>query len=370
MKILYMVSHLGPTGPNRQLLNLVKNLPESGFKPAVLALSESKGMDLSPEFRNIGIDVFELGSMPWSMPGSAWRLWKLVSAYSPDILHSHGIRSDFLSALLMKRFRRVSTLRCNPYSDYGATFGTRLGGALGNLHLKALSTLDAAIACSSALSNIVAERRGLRFPSIQNGVDTEKFAPCGAVAKLEMRRRLGLPVEKRILLSAGSLNLQKDPFTIMEALDKVGDPAGAFLIMLGEGPLKSQCEDFGRRAGFGSLLPGNVDNVHEYLVAADYFVSSSLSEGLPNSVLEALAAGLPVCLSSIGPHLEILGRDPVIGTTASPGRSDEFAIALDALFAMERDRVSEAACYVARSRFSAKKMSGEYAQLYGSLRKA
>jgi glycosyltransferase involved in cell wall biosynthesis len=134
--------------------------------------------------------------------------------------------------------------------------------------------------------------------------------------------------------------------------------------MLGEGPLREDCKASAREYPEAQIaFRGFVDNVREYLQASDFFISASLSEGLPNTVLEALASGLPVALSDIGPHREIIqaGRVGVLFDTNS---ATALAEGINHLCEMDTDELSREARQVACGKFSAEKMSLGYQMLY------
>ena len=112
------------------------------------------------------------------------------------------------------------------------------------------------------------------------------------------RQRAGAPV---VLLSVGRLRAPKDFVTLVSAMTEL-DPGSAHLRIAGDGPDRGDVERAIQRCGLADVveLLGTRDDVPDLLAAADAFVLSSDSEGLPMSVLEAMAAGLPVVASAVG----------------------------------------------------------------------
>ena len=152
------------------------------------------------------------------------------------------------------------------------------------------------------------------------------------------------------LVTVGRLQAPKDPITLVRALAEVGRPGEA--LIAGDGPDRPAVESEVRRLGLESVvrLAGELDDVGELLVAADLFVLSSRSEGLPLSILEAMAVGLPVVASSVGGVPELI-VDGETGFLVPPGDSHALAAAIERLLddaalrrrlgAAGRSRVSE-----------------------------
>src|SRR5690606_8823776 len=92
------------------------------------------------------------------------------------------------------------------------------------------------------------------------------------------------------------------------------------LIILGTGPLFSEIK---KEESNSIIIPGFKSNIYDYLYISDYYISSSITEGLPMSVLEALSMHKPVLLSNIDSHYEIL-EGATIGTTFKLDNSDDF----------------------------------------------
>ena len=119
-----------------------------------------------------------------------------------------------------------------------------------------------------------------------------------------MRRTLNLPINGRLFVYAGPLIQRKDPELLIRAFLDYGDRSDT-LCLLGDGSLLPACRRLAANRQ-NIILPGMVSNVAEYYRAADLFVSASHAEGMPNAVLEALATNLPVILSDIPAHREVL----------------------------------------------------------------
>lgn len=182
---------------------------------------------------------------------------------------------------------------------------------------------------------IAADLERMGFPARQitylpNGIDVQEFRPADEPL-VQIRRRLGLPVEGPILVFTGRLRQVKNLATLVEAVALVaGDFPTVCLVIVGEGRERERLErcvaalELAERVRF----IGEVNDVRPYLHAADLFVLPSLKEGLSNSMLEAMACGIPVVATAVGgaPDLICHGEN---GLLLSPNPSpEEIAAAL------------------------------------------
>ncbi|AND42259.1 glycosyltransferase [Cytobacillus oceanisediminis] len=362
-KICYVVSTLKKSGPTNQLYNIINNLPKDIFEPMVITLSSEPEETDIQKFKDAKIPVISLGlSRLGGVIKGSRSLLKLVKEYQPDVVHTQGIRSDTLSSRYLKGYKRVATLRNYPYEDYPMTYGKFLGQLMAWQHIKALKQIDNPVACSNTIYKLL-KKHGLELKVVQNGVDTNKFSSVSEIEKTDLREKLGLPKNKRIFISVGHLSARKDPITVIEGFQKSNFFKNSILLFLGEGTLIDECRERIKNTTNIQLL-GRKRNVDEYLKSADYFVSASLSEGLPNSVLEALASGIPVCLSDIDQHQEILDYNQNAGEIFTTGDSDELGNKLDLLVHGDYERSVNSALEIIREQLSAIKMSEKYQKIY------
>jgi teichuronic acid biosynthesis glycosyltransferase TuaC len=141
----------------------------------------------------------------------------------------------------------------------------------------------------------VSEKKCLVVP---NGVDKSVFYPRD---KVDARKKLGLPINERIVIFVGSFIERKGPLRVLEACNQLRNSPK--IIFVGSGQQKPD--------GKNVLFKDTVEHseLPWYLSAADVFALPTLSEGMPNAVLEALACGLPVVTSPIPPNTILLGSD-------------------------------------------------------------
>ncbi len=370
MKILYIVSTLGRTGPSRQLYNLIKYLDRERFSPSILTLSPEPEDSMLSQFQKLEVSICSLGlSRLKGFIFGPETLKHHILTHQPDVIHTQGIRADMLSANYLQEMKCVATLRNYPYHDYLMKFGKLQGTYMARRHVEVLRRVDCLVACSNTVSNLMQKKYGINCCAIQNGVDDILFSSPSAGERVQIRGKLGLPAKNRVFIFVGALIGRKNPIAAIRAFLMAEVRKKSTLLMIGDGPLRGECE---RVAGNNPCIRfvGWVHDVREYLRGADFFVSTSISEGLPNAVLEALSVGLPVCLSDIESHIEILNCDQTAGKLAPIGSIEKFANAIEALSKINYAHASRAAVSIVHNHLSAQKMSEKYQDVYKKLTQA
>jgi len=366
-KILYLVSRLRTGGPTNQLYGLIKYLDRSKISASVLTLSpEEAGRSRWKAFEDIQIPVSTLSLTRFQSLFTAKRkVMEYIEHYMPDVIHSQNIRPDILLSSLRFSGKKICTIRNFPQLDYVMTYGKIMGNLMIPVHMRALKKIDIPIGVSQSVRDNLVNRYNINKSGfIHNGVDTDTYNRVSLEEKRQLRKSLNLPIEAKIWISAGHLSTRKDPMAIIDGFTKkYHNDMRTILVFLGDGELnnlvKEKAEDHKN-----ILLKGRVNNVSDYLRAGDFLVSASSSEGLPNSVIEALACGLPVLLSDIGPHREIVEMDTKIGKTYQLGNEQSLTEAFDYMEHADYKIMSDSAYELVTKELSAKVMSEKYQKLY------
>lgn len=367
MKVMYIVSTLKRSGPIIQLLYIIKNLDRNKFKPKIITLSKEPSDTLKDKFIDLNVDIDSLNlSRVMGLFLSKSKLMNIINKEKPDIIHSHGIRADYLSSYYLEKFPRVSTLHNYPDYDYKMTYGKLKGKLMAIMHFNFLKKIELPIACSKSVSQMLLKNKSFKVDFIQNGVDINKYsAPCD-IKKHNLKEKLKIPKDKKIFISVGHLSSRKDPVTIINGFKKSKISKQSHLLFLGDGKLKSKCiNEIGELSNI--QLVGRVDNVNEYLKTGDYFISSSLAEGLPNTVMESLSSGLPCLLSNIPPHREILEFNDRAGFLFKKGDINDLSQKLDKFLEVDYEEMSNAARLIIEDNLSAQIMSEKYQNKYVKL---
>lgn len=286
-----------------------------------------------------------------------------------DVVHVHAPSSAalLLGAAALGR-RRVDDVVFTLHNSWpNLRRRNRLLAAL------AMAVIPTTVACSSSAAASVPgwARRLARRPMqvVTNGVDVERVARAGEEHYLRPSNGAG-----RTVVTVGRMIPIKDQATLLTAFASASRPHDR-LVVVGEGPLRAELEQLAGRLGVVDRveLPGLLqrDDVYRLLGRADAYVSTSRGEGLPLSVLEALAARLPAVLSDIPPHREVAAATAA-ARLVPVGDARGFADALSRLLALpseQRAALGRSARKAVTDAFSVHSMTDGYARIYASLRR-
>jgi sugar transferase (PEP-CTERM/EpsH1 system associated) len=223
-------------------------------------------------------------------------LVRLLRRERPDILHTHSWATLCEGALA----GRLAGVPLIVHGELG-TIETRTR----NLRLQKFvwDRVDGVLSVSSRLSHTLAQVVGVpesRITTIRNGVDTDRFRPTDKVAA---RQDLGLPQDAFVVGTVGRLHPVKDHRSLISAVAHV-KRAGirAHGLIVGDGGLLQELREHAVREGLADEIHflGARADVETILASLDVFALSSVSEGLSNVILEAMAAGRPVVATDVG----------------------------------------------------------------------
>lgn len=364
-KILFFVSTLESGGPTNVIYNIIKYLDKSVIEPMILTLSPEPARSHKADFEALGVPIYQFNQsrLSWIISGSN-ALRQYIAKIEPHIIHSHSLRPDVFSARHLRGYIRISTLHANLRDNYINTYRRPIGDYFAYTQIKHVNRLERVVACSKSVYDIYKNKvASINF--IPNGVDTAIFKTSSPEAIIQKRSTLGLPTNKKIFISIGSLCERKDPHTLIKGFLGSQHNDNSILLLLGTGALEAELKN--TYTSESVIFKGYIKDVANYLEVSDFFISASWSEGLPNTVMEALACGLPVCLSDIAPHHEILSINTNAGTTFRCGDHEDLAKSINALMKKEYSSLQKVAVNIIEQEFSAKKMSDLYQRLYLSM---
>ena len=326
IKVIYLINGLGVGGAEMMLFRLLQRLDKSRFKPEVIALLNLKG-PIKSELEKLGIEVNTLGIKSKMDIFSLYRLSRLIKNKKPEILHTQLFASDIVGRIIGKVLG-VPVIITSIRNIY-------YGGSIRDFMIKVTercadkTTIVSSISAQRLIKNNVIPENKLMV--LRNGIDPDYF--CSEVSlekKLHIREKYDLPKDTFLLISVGSLTPQKGYSHLLDAIKNLSNNSFNFhLAIAGDGKLRdnlvSQVNEMGLSSNVSFL--GRIDNVPELMAAADVLVLSSLWEGLPGVVLEAMASELPVVATAVGGTPEIV-VDGVTGILVPAGDIEKLTKAI------------------------------------------
>lgn len=311
-KILYTISTLQRTGPALVLYGLIKNLDRNKVKPIIITLSKEKANSLKTDFEELGVEIICLNKKGINtFLLGAYKFRKIIKEINPDIIHVNGFRDILLAAFILpKKYKKCATVHCDWKIDYQLKYGRFIGLISYWLQKQALKRINIRIACSKMLADLLNKKYpNIHFDFVDNGVDTDKFFLVTDTNSL--RKKLNLPLDKKIAIWAGSFIERKDPLTMVKVIKGISQDKYYFVFCGARGPLLDVCkEELKNRKDV--LFTGYITNIAEYFQASDIYVSTSLSEGFHLTVYEAMACGMPVILTDIEVYKNLKNNSAVL----------------------------------------------------------
>jgi glycosyltransferase involved in cell wall biosynthesis len=362
--VLLILPVLNPSGAERVVAELAKRLPALGFPTSVLCL-EDETAAIGVELKNAGIPVSGLRltrRQSFACGGAIARHIRSMELTGPLIICSQLFHANIAARIAAMRLPETVRKRVHILAAIQVTERRFRPWQFW------FDRLTAKYACyeicvAKSVAHFQREKTGLPaafFKVIENGNDLSRYAALNASPS---RRAAG---EFRVV-SVGRLNKQKDYPTLLRAWKHVEQSMpGARLGIAGNGPEESRLKTLAAELNLKRVsFAGFCSDVPAFLNHADLYVQSSAWEGLPLSVFEAMAAGLPVIASAVDSLPDMI-EDGVNGVLFECGNDKELAAKIvDLLDDRARSKsIGHAAREMALKRFSADRMTAEYAALF------
>lgn len=370
--IAHVIYRLDVGGMENGLVNLINHMPAERYRHAIVCLTEHT--EFRRRLRRDDVRCYALNKRPGKDIPLYGRLWRLLRDLRPQIVHTRNLAA--LDALVPAALAGV---RGRVHGEHGRDV-IDLDGSSPKYTLLRRGLRPLAhryVAVSRDLEQWLRERIGVppaRLRRICNGVDMERFRPAA-------EGRLPLPVsgfagaDTFVIGSVLRFEPVKDPLNLMRGLARLLERAPRLrarvrLALIGDGPMYRTVAAEVDRAGLRDSvwLPGARDDVPELLRAFDLFVLPSLAEGVSNTVLEAMASGLPVAATRVGGNTELIVEGET-GTLVPHADPDALAQALqryadDRELARRHGRSGRERC---EREFSLAAMVRRYVEVYDEL---
>lgn len=290
MNVCYIVTSTINTGPINVLYNLVKNhVGQYNFKPVIIKLENDIPIERSIEkqFQDLGVEVFHISEIN--------EIKKYIENNDINVIHSNGLKADIVNVRLKKKlkgkFFHCSTLHNYPFDDYIPLFG-KIKGFLMSIMQMIIAYNLYSIACSTSIQKKYNNFLGCNVDVVENGVVFPE------ISELNQNNH-------NQFVYVGELIPRKNVSFLIEYFKNKSDLS---LVIVGNGieydSLRKQAE------GYSNIkFIGRTKNPAKYYKNASYFISASKAEGLPMSTLEAMSYGLPLILSNIDAHQELINNN-------------------------------------------------------------
>lgn len=296
-------------GLENGIVNLINHMPADRYRHAVIALTEVT--DFRKRIQRDDVQFISLNKAPghgfWLYP----KLFKLFRQLRPAIVHSRN-----LAALEVQLPAWLAGVPVRIHGEHGRDVGDLDGS---NVTLQRVRRFYRPfVSYYLALSRDLAEYLTgiIRVPNhkvlqVYNGVDSVRFYPGQPAQSVA-----GCPFSRPahwLLGTVGRMQTVKDQPTLARAFIRALEIEPALkqrlrLIMIGDGPLRAECQQMLADAGVAQLawLPGERSDIPELMRGLDCFALPSLAEGISNTILEAMASGLPVIATNVGGNADLV----------------------------------------------------------------
>lgn len=371
--IAHVVYSFSVGGLENGVANLINRMPEEAYRHAIVSLT-----DASPEFvarierKDVGIHVLKkpAGHALKIYP----RLLALFTRLKPAIVHTRNLAA--LEAVVPAWMAGVPV---RIHGEHGRDVHDLDGSSRKYRILRRLYRpfVSKYIALSRDLEAYLRDGIGVpssRIEQIYNGVDTARFHPAAGGRDPISGSPFNDP-ECRIVGTVGRMQAVKHQTNLARAFIIAcrTDPEAARrlrLVMVGDGPLRAEAAGLLEEAGLSrsAWLPGERADIDAVMRGLDCFVLPSLAEGISNTILEAMASGLPVVATDVGGNGELIER----GSTGSLVPADDPQALAEAILGYFREpararRHGAAGRLLAERRFSLEAMVARYMGVYDRL---
>jgi glycosyltransferase involved in cell wall biosynthesis len=305
------------TGPAKNLLEFAARAASapSALPRATIAIvtyhrgTESVDNEFVVACKNAGLEIhiiherflFDLAVIP--------SIRELVDHFKPDIIQTHAVKSHFLIRLSGINRKRPWVAFHHGYT--WTSLRTRLYNELDRWSLIAANrvvTVCRPFALTLQANGVRPERIVVQHNSVK------PFSPVSVETVVQLRRRLGIQEDARVVLCVGRLSREKaqSDFINAAAIERQENPQRNIrYVVAGDGPDRQMLQDLAKVRQVEDLVifPGQVADLGPYYTMADLAVLPSHTEGSPNVLLEAMAAGLPIIATAVGGVPEIVEHE-------------------------------------------------------------
>ena len=363
--IAHIIHKLDYGGLENGVVNLINRMPHSEWRHCIICMTDYT--EFSKRIQRPDVELIALHKPE----GKAWstylQLWRVLRQLRPDIVHTRN-----LAALEGQVPAFFAGIHGRVHSEHGWDVGDLNGSNRKHRLLRRLirTFVQQYIALSQDIERYLRDSIGVprkRLAQIYNGVDDSCFAPQGDVAAAPWEAE-----DMFVFGTVGRVQAVKDQLTLVRAFAALLErfPQArehARLLIVGDGPLLPQLRQEVAQAGLTDLvwLPGSRDDIPALMRVMDVFVLPSLSEGISNTILEAMACSLPVIASRVGGNPELIDAGQT-GALVPVANVTQLADVMAGYWQQPTmaSRQGQIARKTIESRFSMQRMVDQYVAVY------
>ncbi|MFC4929427.1 TIGR03088 family PEP-CTERM/XrtA system glycosyltransferase [Massilia sp. GCM10023247] len=366
--VVHLIYRLDFGGLETLLVDCINHMPPERYRHAIVCLTGYTAF--ADKISRPGVELYALDKQPGLGLGIHAKLFKLLRRLRPAILHTYNFAC---AEYAVPAWAAGVPVRIHAEHGRDASDPQGLNRKHNFLRRALVPWIDRYVPVSHDLARWLTGVVGIpenKAELIMNGVDTVRFAP-----QLPQAATPWAGDDTFVIGTVGRLQDVKDQATLIEAFALLcaGRPeqrAQLRLAIVGDGPLRERLAQKARDAGVADLVwfPGARNDIPELMRSFDLFALSSIAEGTPVTLLEAMACGLPVVATAVGGIPEVV-QDGVNGALVPAGNPQALAAALGR-YADERARVlthGMAARAAIEHHYSVAAMVSAYTALYDRL---
>jgi glycosyltransferase involved in cell wall biosynthesis len=368
--VFQVIPSLTVGGAERLVVHLMEHLSRERFSPVCICLESPLGTHYEARVRALGAPLYFLEKREKMSLGVLRKLDALFRQYRPAVVHTHILGLNYAYPLMI-RYRtpaRVYTVHSLAEKDVGRRTGPIVRAMAFRYQLGGVVPVAIADEVRVTIQRVYGYPDP---PLIPNGVPTDEYAP-DPDRRVQWRQAHGIEPHATVLVHVGRFAPPKNHALLIEAFAQVRSDAPLYLLLVGGGELENAVREQVSALGLQERVRflGVRADVADILRASDVFVLSSRVEGNPLSVLEAMAAGLPVVSTAVGGVPELV-REGETGLLVPSEDAGALAQAMQALVddPARRQAMGAAARQYAVAHFDIRHTVRGYEQLYESLLK-
>ncbi|HET9165763.1 MAG TPA: glycosyltransferase family 4 protein [Candidatus Angelobacter sp.] len=360
VKVLQLISSGGYYGAENMLLNLCASQQKAGCENSLMLFYNvhAPNVEFYERARRRGLSV----RMVHCQGRADWRAVRQIEECIQEdgiqLLHTHGYKADLYGYVAARRSGKPIVATCHNWE--GGTAALGIYNRLDRMALKRFQGL-AAVSDSVAQRLIDSGVAAKNIRTIANGIDVGPFERARPLPVFEFDGN-------KVVGMVARLDLQKGFEYLLRATRELCAAFSALkVVIVGEGPDRQAIESMVQRFGLQSnvILAGQHSHMPEIYAAMDVFVLPSLNEGLPMTILEAMAASRPVIATRVGAIPKVI-KDGETGLLVDPGDADGLRNALERLLRdcdLGRRLGSAGHDWVSRN-YTSEAMALRYRQMY------